>query len=513
MREPEFGSMEDRELTALVGGLPPPEELVREITPWRKAMDRVIAGLALTTVTLNFLCLDFLLPLIGAVMLVLGFRALRRENRGFMACLVLSVLRLVLRLVLLVLNAAVLGQTVLEHPAMRGLCLLEPAGTALTILCLWAGLRAVQRKAGLPPRASGALWLLVWYGGVVLLALAGYSGLLMGIAMVACYVLILRSLSRLSAALDEAGYAVCPVPPRVSDSAVKWAVTALLALGLLTGYLFLNQYPMDWREEPETAPSAQVRETRDRLLDLGFPQYVLDDLAEEEILACSGALELVWDSRDLPVNPGRRVTERTGSATHVTTVYDVRELRITGVAVRLPGEQERWKIIHHFLWVADPGFRGTESIQFWPASRLEEGWTEEGAWSGRLLYDRDGVTYTAPYYRLGPETFRTQDLFFGGERVSTDVFAAFSLPRRGENCRGYVSYEIRALNDGSIVDSWFNYTYQNSRFQYPVRTAMEQRMLGGFNSDGAFTTVQYALQFFPNDRPLATFRQQLGPDQ
>lgn len=58
--------------------LPPPAD--GEITPWRTAMDRILWGMGLTTITLNFLWLDVLLPAIGAVLLVLGFRTLRREN-------------------------------------------------------------------------------------------------------------------------------------------------------------------------------------------------------------------------------------------------------------------------------------------------------------------------------------------------------------------------------------------------------------------------------------------------
>ena len=49
--------------------LPPPAD--GEITPWRTAMDRILWGMGLTTITLNFLWLDVLLPAIGAVLLVL----------------------------------------------------------------------------------------------------------------------------------------------------------------------------------------------------------------------------------------------------------------------------------------------------------------------------------------------------------------------------------------------------------------------------------------------------------
>ncbi|MFR5421802.1 MAG: hypothetical protein ACLTG4_07590 [Oscillospiraceae bacterium] len=88
------------------------------------------------------------------------------------------------------------------------------------------------------------------------------------------------------------------------------------------------------------------------------------------------------------------------------TVYDVKELRLTGVAVQLPGERETWMVFHHFLWTTDPGFYGTEAIQIRPACRsIPEGWAAAGDATGRVLYDRGGQTFAAPYASLGARTF------------------------------------------------------------------------------------------------------------
>ena len=39
---------------------------------------------------------------------------------------------------------------------------------------------------------------------------------------------------------------------------------------------------------------------------------------------------------------------------------------LTGVAVRIPGERETWRIFHHFQWMCRPSFHGTEALQLWP---------------------------------------------------------------------------------------------------------------------------------------------------
>ena len=45
------------------------------------------------------------------------------------------------------------------------------------------------------------------------------------------------------------------------------------------------------------------------------------------------------------------------------------------------------------------------------------------------------------------------------------------------------------------MDSWINYTHQQTPFQFPVRTAAETRMSNNLNESGAFRTIQDALQF------------------
>ena len=74
-----------------------------------------------------------------------------------------------------------------------------------------------------------------------------------------------------------------------------------------------------------------------------------------------------------------------------------------------------------------------------------------------------------------------------------------SLPNRGENHRGYVSYTIAEAQVGWGIDAWIHYTHQTPCPQYPVITAAEKQQTMGVGSTGSFRTVQDALQFFPGD--------------
>ena len=90
MREHERESARDDAFEALLAQSVdelPPEEIVADVTPWRRAMERVLFGLALCMVTLNFWCLNYILPAIGTVLLCSAFVRCGGKTRGSAAAL------------------------------------------------------------------------------------------------------------------------------------------------------------------------------------------------------------------------------------------------------------------------------------------------------------------------------------------------------------------------------------------------------------------------------------------
>lgn len=504
MRDQDWNSMDEMEFDAMmtdsVTGLPP-SDIVEDVTPWRKAIKRVLAGIALSAITLNFWALDYIMPAIGLILSILGFRALRRENGWFRGCWRITLIRAAFMLPLLTFDATIFQSATQTPPVSTILSLLFLVLQFLLSFCLWRGFLAVQRKAGLNPHAGNAVALIAWYAIVCLLALSGAGNIgFFGVIMIIAYVCIIRSLLKLSKELDEAGYAVETDTVRISDRAAAVTILAIMTIGIACGYLLFNRYPMDW-QLVSISEDEDLAEIKVHLIDLGFPESILNDLTEEDIRACAGAVRVVVQTGNHPVNSGRSVWEEEYidgiKHTSVHTVYDVEELHVTGVGVELPGERTQWKVIHHFLWTVDPGFYGTESIQLWPPTGMGwEGWISGREFTGRVLYDKAGQIYAAPYYSLGYETFTSNSIFWG-EQTSTDLFVTFSMPGNGENHRGYVAYTLEEAEEGWLLSSWMNYTHQMTWLQYPVMTAKETRMRTGLNNSGAFITVQDALQFYP----------------
>lgn len=114
------------------------------VTPWKRAMGRVLAGTALTALGTNLWGLNCLLPGIGLVLMLLGFRLLRRENRWFRCCFLLTGMQLAYCVFQLILQAtpyqaAYAASTVgLVLPYLNALLQLAQG------FCLWRGLLAVQ---------------------------------------------------------------------------------------------------------------------------------------------------------------------------------------------------------------------------------------------------------------------------------------------------------------------------------------------------------------------------------
>ena len=450
----------------------PPDDIAREVSPWRKHMQNVLCGLALTLVTFNLSWLTYMLILCGALTLFLGLRALRKTDRAFAVGTVAALANLVAKGAMII-----LGSTVIR---------IQNLSTALTVTsiisCVIILISLAVGLGNIIPGGTKAFWLLVWYLVICLLGLMNFTGIIVPLVLVAAYLLILRSLWKLSGELEDNGYAIVPVAPKLSDRTVTIISIVVMLAGIAAGFLFGSKYPMKWR--PAESGTSNVRE---ELLELGFPADVLADLTDEEIADCEGAARVVVSTKDHPVNRGETKKWTNGGTTNISTIYPKNELRLTSVAVKLK-ESNEWRIIHHFRFVEKTKFPGTEAIKPWSAEYLQR---DDSSISGRILCEKKGVTLTADYYFSGHRSYETDTLLWGTSDRN-DFFAEFSFDG-GENQRGYITFTV-FTPDGCYFDSWLDYTHQRGIFNYPAESASEFRRKSLFN-DYNFVTVQDAIQF------------------
>lgn len=70
-----------------------PDDIVKQVTPWKKAVDQVLAGFVMISLFLDVFYLDMLLPAVGYLLSFWGFSAIFRENRWFRICGGITALR------------------------------------------------------------------------------------------------------------------------------------------------------------------------------------------------------------------------------------------------------------------------------------------------------------------------------------------------------------------------------------------------------------------------------------
>ncbi len=492
MNDENFENVLEHSITA------PTEAIVTEVTPWKKSMNRILVGIALNAVMLNFFCLNYILPAIGTILKLLGFRTLSHENKWFKACFTTSAIRAVYQFSKLILNTTIYNNRFYDSAVGGAFLLIDAALMIFELICLCRAFVSVQRKAELPKHVGGAVALIVYNVIVVFLCMTEQEFVVLPFLSIIAFIFIIRSLNKLSKELDEAGYVIRTKPIKITDRCIVISVVSVLLVGFTCGYAFGNSYNMTWTPADATEHE-NVEEIKNELISLGFPEDVLNDISAEDIAACENATHVVVEEREEKVNYG--ITAAADNLLHLTTKNSsqVSELRFTSIGVRLSGEKESWIIFHHFLWKDNPYLYGTESIQLWPAySDRNDLWHSYDDVTGRVLYDRDGETFMSDYYFLGSKTFTSNSVFFG-EQTSNDVFASFCMPKGSENQRGYVAYPLNDIQKERLIDSWCNYTHQASPLQYPVKTAMEYQLANSFMTRDAFTTYQEQFMFQPSE--------------
>ena len=467
----------DFDMTAL------PEEERVEPTPWQHLASKLVWGVILSTITLKFLYLDVILPALGMILLVQAFRPLRRENSWLRLCYGLAWVLCAARLCTLAVEGTLLPETEVFASLERPVGLVIVAVWLALYFSLWRGLLGIARRAGQErPSAPGAAMLLVWYGALMALALAGaeqVSGFAFFLILL-LYFLVLRSLRKTLRFFEENGYVLQPLQPRISDGRLTavWlaAVAAVIALALTFG----TRYPMDWQVRAADEQEGH-EEIVENLRTLGLPEDMAADLTSEELAALTGAQRVLLGVGD------------------TFTTDDGGKLLCRSAAIQLPGE-ERWVTLQHFLWQEMPRHRSTEALQ---AILLHEQYVPNG-----LVYFRADETLP-PRVRLlyeeGEDIFTNSPelvpmsttSWFGGEYTAR--YAAWSLPRQGNRARGYLLYGVYRCDEVSMVTST-DYIH-NQKAVYPALSA-RQHSASGFwewGLDAKFRTMQYQMYFHYDD--------------
>ena len=444
----------DERIEQELAGIVPGEGIVGEVDPWRVPLGRIAAGLALTGITFNMLYLQYLLPALGIVLQYLGFRALRRSGPAFRLAWALSAVRLVWFAAFTALEATPWAP---EGALVYALGLTAMGIQVVQLLALRAGLREVCRRAETPQQGDPLRSAVIWQLVVIVLAFSPLSqSWLAFLPMLLAFVLIIRSLVRLSGSLGGAGYCFVDAPVCVSSRVMKWGYLLACLLLVLGASVCVNQPRLDAQPQPAQGEA----EARQALAALGMPEEVLADLSDEHVRALEGAL-YVYAQQDVMSFYSSTTTEVQKANTEAD------QLGSYIIYIELP--DSRMAVLNYFDWRQGGAYWG---------DAVKLGWQDTyehltGQIGGALLYEKDGQAYTAPIPRLNNGVVTTTNWFFG-TRNDSQISGTVSYPFGAQNQRGYVLY-ILQLRDPGIIrgNTWITYRHRLHPFSLPYQTPAE----------------------------------------
>ena len=496
MKQDEF----DLRLTREMADLPPDPGEVQDYNPWQAAMSRILWGMALTTFRLEFFYLQYLLPLLGAALMYLGYRSLRRENPWFRLCWGLSGLLLAIHIALDVLAATPVMGWIAGNPAVNwGLTWPILGMDLLLLFALWRGSRAAFRTVGeaQPPRdwlregflcyllaLATALWSelvpLTQDSFFGLDIIDQYQWLYYGraILFIALEIRLLVCIAHQSDALAGLGYDIAPAPVRVSARPFLLGVFAL-TLAAIPPALWLGGRLPTGPAEPAAQLTAEQEDIRAHLVSLGLPEDVAAALDGAELERCARAVAVEtghWSDLDLtdddvPLVEGNHLLVQAGDA----------QARLSVWLVFLPHGQVRW--YHFFQYETLPTLRLQEQFSVIPSSNYPA-----DDYSGRLLWvEREAAYAATPDIHLAggqtaEELTEDQRWWYQHElerlgHLKYTPYLSFSIPRQASAMMGYLAYttDASAFLDRADNPNFYDFVeiflrHQSKLLHYPFRS-------------------------------------------
>lgn len=477
----------DQQMINQLSDVTPPEEEIRKTNPWSKPIGSITWGFILTTWHLSFIYLQYILPTIGVILIFLGFRSLRNENKYFKIAWILSILKLFLQLGDLVSVSTPLN--IVDYPEFAIGTVMFPFQIAM-FLVFRAALKEASKKAGRLMEADpllGAFW---WTVVAFLIAVSPLpNSWLIFFPMVICYILIVRSLFRIGDQLDDTGYVLTNAPVRISNRTFGWSYFFIALAAVIICSAFYNHLQL----EPQEYYLPETTEARQRLLDMEFPAEALRYLSNEDVTMLNDAVNVESFSKLLMFD-AKRVEHREsfGGHTQISHTYEPGKKNIEATTVYVEMPENAVYVMQYFTW------KGGRPI--WQDGILISGETEaddKQMVSSSLFYSKRGTAYTADFPRLVCDQM-TQNTMFG-TYYPVLITGALSYPFGSEDQGGYVLYRYTVGADSDIYVTYatLSYVHLLSPLHIPY-TRTEDLILSG-----AYTFEDMLQQHYTNYESLA----------
>lgn len=428
---------------------------ILKTNPWKKPLNDIALGFALISLTLNFLWLQYILPTIGTVLIFVGSRSLRKENKYFTWAYFFSAAYMAIYTVYLILASTPLAIQIQNEAVFY---LLPIVFRLALFLSFTSAIKNVFIKANASNIQNSFLLAAVWTLSSALLAISPFSNSWLAFIVLTCfYILVIRSMYRLGEDLGSMVYSFVYTQDKLSNTVVvRGYLIICFILIVVCGTAASHSVP-DFTEYK----SGTASDTRNKLLEFGVPEEILTDMSDKNISMLQNAINidvytdlLMFDG--VRANMYQEQKKPKNRTIEATTVY-----------TELPGNEVY--VLIYFNWQNPKAF-WNDGFTIWGEEGIE-------ILDGKLFYQKDNTDYEAPIPRLKYDFVTSGNSFFGVKQ-SKQITGGVCYPFGSENQRGYVFYRLSLPEEKGIVPSYINYLHSPNPVVLPYIYA-EKKILSG----------------------------------
>jgi hypothetical protein len=249
-------------------------------TFWENTYKKLLWGLLFTSFTINAWYLNYILPSLGYIWLLIAMRRLHKKNQWFLVGYYFAGIEVIEWSIRLILNATV-------DIKLGLLIIIITIGYAIRIVLmviLYNAFGVELTILGKTNRRYGIILLTVNYSFLMIIEqtqLRNYVPLLLLFALI--LMISLHNMRRMFETVEEWGYQLLVDKAKNSDIRITWALLSIMFVGTVGASIIAHT---DLSKGVEiTADNGVTSETdRKRLIDMGVPSEIANDLRKEDLI-------------------------------------------------------------------------------------------------------------------------------------------------------------------------------------------------------------------------------------
>lgn len=427
---------------------------------WRNAIKNIALGFALTLVTFSIFKLQYILPTIGVGLLYIGLRDIHKENKALNIAWIFSIINIIVDIFNLICTNTPLGER-FNNISIE--VLFQTIFQISFLFIFRKGLKQVFERADIKPRKDPILGIIIWRVIIVICIVSGLGSLWwIFIILNLSYLYYFCSFYKLSNYFNTINYKPSKVHKKISNRKFLCiyyigCVVAVFICCLLSNHIKLNSIEF---------VTPQNSETREILIDKGFPRDIINDISDEEIALLKNAIVIESSNEVLMFDYEEETIENDLGVRTTNKIPGKYNLEATTIYAELKNNE--MYVIEYFKW--------KDGRAYWHDGFSISNTQKFELISGRLLFEKKGINYSAEIPRLKNKNVIEND-WFGDEIAYDKISGAVNYPFGSDKQRGYVFYRLD-IDEGMFSGAnIFNYIHYQSPFRIPYVETEQQNLM------------------------------------